>query len=455
MSNLISVYPHIDPKHSADPVHVIVQDDISGIIEKSSSRDSQLNLHFSVNGSEIIAMATIKTIPLLLALLKRVQSIINEQRAGAVKESSAFRRAETLKPKNPLTAVANAMIQSAKTRLKEKGSNLGYVMIQHMSLHLTKLQLAIFYRQPVDQEMAMFTGLDIQAKLDHFTDSSGFSFRNKLDLSLTSMSISRVSSLNHAAVAKNERSIDPTHASVRTASTWLADILKDSSESIIFKLPAMVVTMSSQNTSKIHDERPKLEYDFWSSFPIPDAIKVKDADTEISLNISLYKWLAEFRTRLLSELAVLESNTSPSSILQGPLPSHPTAVLGAKTSQDRPAEESPVRPVSRIRSVSDISATERVTSSGMFDYVARSRHISRLKIRQLGDATPDILHPFFSKQAGFNIEEELPAYIHEYATVPLEQIMKALIKVYSRQFKSIRYVKKKPPETKSEETSLD
>jgi len=93
------------------------------------------------------------------------------------------------------------------------------------------------------------------------------------------------------------------------------------------------------------------------------------------------------------------------------------------------------RPISRIRTRSDISATEHITSSGLFDYIARSRHIARPTIRQLGDATPDILHPFFSKQAGFNIEEELPTYIHEYATVPLEQIMKALLKVYSRQFK--------------------
>jgi len=91
-----------------------------------------------------------------------------------------------------------------------------------------------------------------------------------------------------------------------------------------------------------------------------------------------------------------------------------------------------------LRSLSDVSISNSVSYSGLFDYVARSRHITRPKVRQLGDATPDILHPFFSKQAGFNIEEELPAYIHEYATVPLEQIMKILLKIYSRQFKHAR-----------------
>ena len=69
-------------------------------------------------------------------------------------------------------------------------------------------------------------------------------------------------------------------------------------------------------------------------------------------------------------------------------------------------------------------------------YRPRLRRIERLTVRQLGEATPDVMHPFFTKKAGFNLEESLPQYVHEYATLPLEEIMSALMKVYSKQLRS-------------------
>ena len=36
-------------------------------------------------------------------------------------------------------------------------------------------------------------------------------------------------------------------------------------------------------------------------------------------------------------------------------------------------------------------------------------------------------------QAGFNLEDSLPQYVHEYATMPTEEIMKALLKLYTKQ----------------------
>ena len=54
-------------------------------------------------------------------------------------------------------------------------------------------------------------------------------------------------------------------------------------------------------------------------------------------------------------------------------------------------------------------------------------------MRQLGEATPDVMHPFFMKKAGFNLEDSLPQYVHEYATMPTEEIMKALLKLYTKQ----------------------
>jgi len=43
------------------------------------------------------------------------------------------------------------------------------------------------------------------------------------------------------------------------------------------------------------------------------------------------------------------------------------------------------------------------------------------------------MHPFFMKKAGFSLEDSLPQYVHEYATIPLEEILDILLKIYSRQ----------------------
>jgi hypothetical protein len=54
-------------------------------------------------------------------------------------------------------------------------------------------------------------------------------------------------------------------------------------------------------------------------------------------------------------------------------------------------------------------------------------------MRQLGEATPDVMHPFFMKKAGFNLEDSLPQYVNEYAIGPIEEIMEFLLKLYSQQ----------------------
>ena len=80
------------------------------------------------------------------------------------------------------------------------------------------------------------------------------------------------------------------------------------------------------------------------------------------------------------------------------------------------------------------SATKRTVGTDVI-YKPRKRRIERLTVRQLGEATPDVMHPFFTKKAGFNLEEALPQYVHEYATLPVEEIMKALVRLYSRQLR--------------------
>jgi hypothetical protein len=81
------------------------------------------------------------------------------------------------------------------------------------------------------------------------------------------------------------------------------------------------------------------------------------------------------------------------------------------------------------------AGTSSSTSNGI-EYIPRNTLIEKLTMRQLGEATPDVMHPFFMKKAGFNLEESLPQYVHEYATLPTEEIMKALLRLYSKQLKT-------------------
>lgn len=418
---------------STEPLKVVVFDDLSDVAT-AGNISPQLNLVFSVSGGSVIAMSTIGTIPRLLDLVSKIRSLVQEQKERAVDESELFRYAQSLKPENPLTAVANAMIQSAKTRFSDSDAVRGYIMVQRMSLLLEKLQLAIFYRNITDSDMALFTGTMIHANLDYVTDSQGASTRNDLHLSLQSMSIAKVSSLNHTLVS--------SLSVLATSPDWLQAILKDSFESTIFKLPALDIRMSSRDVSAKAGGNIRLEYEFRSKFPLLELDgdpSLSFVDTEVSLNIQLYKWLAEFRARLSAELARVNArNISASSFLESG-----SQAIGVLDSS-RSIPDSP--PANRQETTRDRSQTvvsgqllnlsQSTIGGQQTEYIAVVREIERPTIRQLGDATPDILHPFFSKRAGFSVEEQLPVYIHEYATLPLEQIMKMLLKLYSRQFKN-------------------
>ena len=227
-----------------------------------------------------------------------------------------------------------------------------------------------------------------------------------------------------------------------------------------------------------------IEYNFKSSFKSGNGKKDPE-DIYISLNMSLYSWLTILRKTFAREMdqvqtaAELQRSLSasltmapslqrkkipeplaiiaehgplkdspepindplppspPSTPLTDkppPLPSHP--VTSPTLKLPSPAATTPL-----IASVSE-HAEAAAGSSGSTGskmaivYKPRSRHIERLTMRQLGEATPDVMHPFFMKKAGFNLEDSLPQYVHEYATLPTEEIMKALLKLYSRQLKA-------------------
>jgi hypothetical protein len=451
--------------------------------------DRLLRLSFTVSGTEVVAVGTVSTIPKLVSYASRFRANLDAQREGAARESKAFRITQSPKPDNPLSAFANAMLQTARTRLREKEDSLSYAVQQRMQFSLGSLRLVVFPRTMEDSEMASFNASDLRSDLDLIVESSDLPAKRKLHLAFSGMSTSRVGPLNHGAVP----------ADVRTdVRRWLEALRKDTPVSTIFELPAMDMEMESEEASGV------LEYDFVSQFARGDMTAARREDIFITLNMALYSWLTLLRKNLAREMNQAQAQGSvdrrPAVGLLMGTPSGTSTPRRRRTmtessppdlsnlTADRPISPRPTRApthkttfsMSAMPSVSDAgegqtlgppvdlltpsrfraaastpplnvqmtgsaptnvqpppspiapAASSSGNASGLV-YQPRHRRIERLHMRQLGEATPDVMHPFFTKKAGFNLEEALPQYVHEYATMPIEEMTRALLRLYSRQ----------------------
>ncbi|KAH9055046.1 hypothetical protein EDB87DRAFT_1580073 [Lactarius vividus] len=488
----------------SEPLSVTVWDDWSQMSPHVAVLDRLLRLSFTVSGTEVVAVGSVSTIPKLVSYGSRFIANLDAQREGAARESKAFRIAQSPKPDNPLSAFANAMLQTARTRLREKEDSLSYVVQQRMQFSLGSLRLVVFPRTMEDNEMASFTASDLRSDLDLIVESSDLPAKRKLHLAFSGMSASRVGPLNHGAVP----------ADVRTdVRRWLGVLRKDTPVSTIFELPAMDMEMESEEASGV------LEYDFVSQFARGDMTAARREDIFITLNMALYSWLTLLRKNLAREMNQAQAqglvDRRPATGLLMPTPSGTATPRRRRTiteslppdislsttnlTADRPIiSPKPARAsahfdatrdmrhkstfsMSSMPSVSDADEAQTLleppvdfltplrsrdastpplnvqiagsaptnavqpppspiapaaSSSGNAPglvYQPRHRRIERLHMRQLGEATPDVMHPFFTKKAGFSLEDALPQYVHEYATMPIGEMTRALLKLYSRQ----------------------
>ncbi len=417
---------------SAEPIEIEIYDDWSTLPLDAQAGEQPLQLAFTVASPEILAIVTIGTIPKLMMYAHRFEANLNAQREGASRESKAFNTTRTPKVDNPLSAVAEAMLESAKTRLKQAESTLTYLIRQHMSFRLNRLQLVVFPRTLEDIELASFIGETVRARLTRLVDSVDSPAERDLHLSFSSLGISRYVQLSHRAASG-----DPT----LPCHEWLKVLLNGAAEATIVGLPAMRMRMMSNEA--ISGQSKHLMYDFNSEFIRRKGRKPEDIF--ITLNVSLYSWLTVLRKTLTREMEQVRATADRQ-------PSAKVGLISPRAPSRRPTDlKEPLVPTSPTAlpivenpsfSVPDFSA---IISPGIASkeggqaeiiYESRSRRIERLKLRQLGEATPDVMHPFFMKKSGFNLEESLPQYVHEYATAPLEEIMEMLLKLYSHQLPS-------------------
>lgn len=450
-----------DFRCSADPIQVDIHDDWSLISSTIGDKDRPLLLAFTVHGKEIIALATISTIPKFMLYVNKFKANIAVQRAGASRESQAFRATQGPKPDKPLTEVAAAFLQSAKTRFKEAETDISHLLRQQMSFRLEMLRLIVFPRSMADTELAQFIGRDVHASLNR-TVVDNMPSRREIHLSFTSLDISKFSQL---------QSVLPSTAIVSQDRSWVSSLLKNPLESNIVGLPSMKMLMITEEV--LQELAARLVYDFYSTFQGKDK---SPEDIYITLNMGLYAWLTGLRKNLSRELEQVQGSTTtqvnsppgPSSRKKGtgsvieavsgstapgphaedsaissiPTKSHvATNVSSAPADGGTPATDSvPASSARRLTQPQEGEGNMLSTTPGKSGgarklvYEPRERKIQRLTMRQLGEATPDVMHPFF-KKSGFNLEDSLPQYVHEYATMPLEEIMEALLTLYSRQLR--------------------
>ncbi|KIJ61338.1 hypothetical protein HYDPIDRAFT_177084 [Hydnomerulius pinastri MD-312] len=466
--------------YRADPIQVDIHDDWSLISSMVGEKDRPLLLAFTIRGKEITALATIATIPKLMLYVNKFKANIAAQRLGASRESEAFRATQAPRPDNPLTEVASAFFQSARTRFKEAETDISYVIRQQMSFRLEMLRLILFPRSMADTELAQFIGRDVHASLNR-TVEDGLPSRREIHLSFNTMNISKFSQLH---------SVLPSTATVSNDRDWIDSLFKNPTEANIVGLPSMKMLMITEES--VQDLTTRLVYDFYSTFQGRGDKSLEDI--YITLNVALYSWLTGLRKTLSREMEQVQGslNAPPGStpgmsrkkaaaaaspevasapevtqldvetaLTQGisaaaaslsprtqvagnmtPIPpnisptdgvSSPELTRPAKrTTQPQEGESSNTPPM--------VSGSQSSTTPGKpsLVYEYRERKIQRLTMRQLGEATPDVMHPFFMKKAGFNLEDSLPQYVHEYATIPLEEIMEALLNLYSKQLRTER-----------------
>ncbi|XP_006461147.1 hypothetical protein AGABI2DRAFT_185437 [Agaricus bisporus var. bisporus H97] len=443
-------------QYHAEPLEVEIYDDWTST-SLTGDHNNPLRLFSVVTSPEIVAAVTIGTIPKLMSYANKFEANLEAQQDNASRESAAFRGSRSLKPDNPLSTFAEALLQTSKAKFKEADSKLSFVIRQSMSLRLDHMRFVVFPRSMEDTEMAQFEARDVQAHLNSLLATNQTPMQRDLRLSFSSMVISKYTRYQPLSMAP---------VAIEGFREWLQTFTEAASEATIVGLPSMKMHMTSEMV--LRDDSRDLFYDFHSSF-VRQGMKEID-DIYITLNVALYSWLTLLRKNMSREMdqvrATAEWRTSLNSGVGSPIildkrrkaldPSDmPTKSTTLPTTTNPiTTPTSPVLGSSSARSVAaypltppqgglspsippiqpDLSVTN-TSQRRDIKYEPRNRSIERLTMRQLGDATPDVMHPFFMKKAGFNLEDSLPQYVDEYATRPLEEIMEVLLKLYSRQLK--------------------
>ncbi|QRV79612.1 fermentation-like protein [Ceratobasidium sp. AG-Ba] len=416
----------------ADPLYVTIFDDWSKVTPKIPINEREVLLEFNIQAGDILAYASTATIPKMITVGGKLAALIKAQKQGAARESNAFRASQMPKPDTALSEVAAAMLQSARSRFKET-ETFQFAIIQRLTLSIETLRLAV---PPVTQqrsELALFSARKVNGELHRTIRPHEPPCRN-LHLRLGAFSIRGVP--------------QPNIPNMEMVAKEILDAFPYGTR--LFLFPDTQISM--QTTQRDH----KVSYNF--AINLADRL-AGEKGIYVALSFASWNWLLGIKRKFETDLEAALAEAATSGKDTPPIRRRKTIDTDPGLSS---AEEEGIRsvyhsPMMTPRSqtptgstpASPRGATMPITISGAnvisvqpirgsrgLEYEESTSQVSidAPTLEVLGRATPDISNtPTFK-----GLKKALPTWVHEYTTLPIEEIMNVLLEVYSKQLRSTR-----------------
>ncbi|KAG9009804.1 hypothetical protein FRB93_005075 [Tulasnella sp. JGI-2019a] len=397
----------------ADPLESKVWDDWTSITDDTNG----LHLDFSLVGGQILVMARMQAAPVLITTAGSFRTLLIEQKAEAASQSLAFRTTLHPKPANPLSEVAAAMLMSAKSKFQE-ADEYDFAIIQRMHVDMAWIQL-----QLVDGPQTFHVEAEtIAASLECFLQTMDPAPRRDLHLSLGRFIVSSFTSFPEFGTHKIQ--------------TDRADV---------FVFPELIINMKST----LQLESRQLDYEFESSFP---RLPGQGGSDRIDMLFDYAKWMLLLRKMIDLQRKVERSleesglKSPDSEWWEQPLRS---GSLPVSSSQGSVQDTSPIARVSPPPKITDAPLTEapaEMKPSTLGDseltkpsltYHSISTKIDQPRFRRFDmmNADPEAVGKTFKSMTGLSVKRDMPKWVHEYATVPIESVMKILLRIYAHRLR--------------------
>ncbi|KAG8749294.1 hypothetical protein FRC11_011464, partial [Ceratobasidium sp. 423] len=406
----------------ADPLHVTIFDDWSKVDSNIPVDDREVLLEFNILAGEILAYSSTSTIPKMITVGGKLAALIKAQKLGAARESNAFRTSQLPKPDTALSEVAAAMLQSARSKFRET-ETFQFAVIQRLKLSIKTLKLAV---PPVTQqraETALFTARQVEGEL-HRTIRPHEPPRRKLLLELGAFSIRGVPQQGGQNMQMTARDI--------------LDAFPYGSR--VFLFPATRIIMQTKQTDN------KICYDFAINLTHHP---VGDKGIYVALSFASWNWLLGIKRKFETDLEAAFAEAAQSAKDTGPRHRRRTVDTdpggrstdddtGTRTAYHSPAltprshtpppSSAPTSPRGAsipIPSSANVISVQPIPGSRGLEYEESESNVSidAPTLEVLGRATPDISNtPTFK-----GLKKALPTWVHEYTTLPIEEIMNVLL----------------------------
>jgi hypothetical protein len=246
-------------------------------------------------------------------------------------------------------------------------------------------------------------------------------------------------------------------------------------------MPEMHITMRSTE----HLDANRLDYHFESTFPRNVKARSNKRTLYIALDFHKYEQLMAMQSAFKEaiEKALVEIGHSPARPVSAGSASAILEIISEKRESEKGANYgesddssaaavvtwTPARPVnpntdarvdSGVEGGTEVMPSESTVVMDMstapdlalvkvglrgLTYHCLSRTIETPKLHQLGAASPDL--ETFKQWTNISIRDSLPVWIHEYATIPLEQLMRMMLELYIKQLKDDRSQEQDPRDT--------